>query len=249
MPEQIEREVIDICEAIDEIYETFGFDDVNVELSTRPDKSIGSDEQWEMAEKALAGALDKQERPYTLNPGDGAFYGPKIDFHVTDALGRSWQLGTCQLDFMMPDRFELEYQGADNANHRPVMIHRALLGSMERFAGILIEHHAGRFPDWLAPTQAAILPVSDRHIDEAASLLETLQAAGIRARIDDRSESVGRKIRDAELSKVPYMLVLGDREAEAGGAAVRSHEDGDLGILSADQFIARLVDRSLAGHS
>jgi threonyl-tRNA synthetase len=247
MPEQIEREVIDICEAIDEIYETFGFNDVTVELSTRPDKSIGSDEQWELAEAALAGALDKQERPYALNHGDGAFYGPKIDFHVTDALGRSWQLGTCQLDFMMPDRFELEYQGADNANHRPVMIHRALLGSMERFAGILIEHHAGRFPDWLAPTQAAILPVSDRHNDEAASLLEALQAAGIRARIDDRSESVGRKIRDAELSKVPYMLVLGDREAEAGGAAVRSHEDGDLGVLSADQFIARLSDRSLAG--
>ncbi len=249
-PEQIEREVIDICEAIDELYETFGFDDVSVELSTRPEKAIGTDEQWEMAEKALAGALDEQGRPYTLNPGDGAFYGPKIDFHVTDALGRSWQLGTCQLDFMMPDRFELEYQGADNANHRPVMIHRALLGSMERFAGILIEHHAGRFPGWLAPTQAAILPVSDRHNEGAGRLLVALRAAGIRARIDDRSESVGRKIRDAELSKVPYMLVLGDREAEAGGASVRSHSDGDLGVLSTEELIARLSDhRSLAGLS
>jgi threonyl-tRNA synthetase len=247
--DQIEREVIDICEAIDEIYAIFGFGDASVELSTRPEKSIGTDEQWKLAEQALARALDEQERPYALNPGDGAFYGPKIDFHVTDALGRSWQLGTCQLDFMMPDRFELEYQGADNANHRPVMIHRALLGSMERFCGILIEHHAGRFPDWLAPTQAAVLPVSDRHNEAAASLLASLQEARVRARLDDRSESVGRKIRDAELAKVPYMLVLGDREAEAGGAAVRSHEDGDLGVLDAEQIIARLSDRALAGHS
>ena len=170
---------------------------------------------------------------------------------MTDALGRSWQLGTCQLDFMMPDRFELEYQGADNANHRPVMIHRALLGSMERFAGILIEHHAGRFPQWLAPTQAIVLPVADRHNEAAAGLLADLEAAGIRARVDERSESVGRKIRDAELAKIPYMLVLGDREAEAGGAAVRSHADGDIGILSAEEFVSRVAaprnDRSRRG--
>ena len=240
MPDQIGREVIDVCEAIDELYATFGFDDVTVELSTRPDKSIGTDEQWEVAERALAAALNEQGREYDLNPGDGAFYGPKIDFHVTDALGRSWQLGTCQLDFMMPDRFELEYQGADNVNHRPVMIHRALLGSMERFAGILIEHYAGRFPDWLAPTQAAILPVADRHVQAAEEMLGRLEALGVRARVDGRSESVGRKIRDAELAKAPYMLVVGDRELADGGAAVRSHADGDLGVMDADAFAARI---------
>lgn len=239
-PEQIEDEVIDICEAIDELYAAFGFEDVTLELSTRPDKSIGSDEVWETAETALASALDRQGREYQLNPGDGAFYGPKIDFHVTDALGRSWQLGTCQLDFQMPERFDLSYQGADNANHRPVMIHRALLGSMERFIGILIEHHGGRFPDWLAPVQAAILPVADRHLDAARSLLAELTEAGVRGRIDERAESVGRKIRDAELSKVPYMLIVGDREVEAGGASVRSHTDGDLGTLSAADLAARI---------
>jgi threonyl-tRNA synthetase len=239
-PEQIEDEVVDICEAIDELYDEFGFTDVRLELSTRPEKSIGEDAVWEAAEAALASALAKQDREYQLNPGDGAFYGPKIDFHVTDALGRSWQLGTCQLDFQMPERFDLSYQGADNANHRPVMIHRALIGSMERFAGILIEHHAGRFPDWLAPTQAAILPVADRHLERARDLLAELEAEGIRARIDERAESVGRKIRDAELSKVPYMLVLGDQEAEAGGASVRSHSEGDLGVLSSAQLAGRI---------
>jgi len=242
-PEQIEREVIDVCEAIDELYARFGFGDVIVELSTRPEKSIGTEEQWEVAERALAKALDDQDRDYGVNPGDGAFYGPKIDFHVTDALGRSWQLGTCQLDFFMPERFDLSYQGADNANHRPVMIHRALLGSMERFAGILIEHHAGRFPDWLAPTQAIVLPVADRHAEAAEAMLAELGSGGVRARIDGRSESVGKKVRDAELAKIPYMLVLGDREAEQGGAAVRSHADGDLGVLTA----AELVDRLTAG--
>jgi threonyl-tRNA synthetase len=239
-PEQIEDEVIDICEAIDELYARFGFTDVKLELSTRPEKSIGSDEVWEAAEAALASALDKQGREYQLNPGDGAFYGPKIDFHVTDVLGRSWQLGTCQLDFQMPERFDLSYQGADNANHRPVMIHRALLGSMERFAGILIEHHAGRFPDWLAPTQAAILPVADRHLDAAAALRDELASAGVRVRVDERAESVGRKIRDAELAKVPYMLVVGDREAESGRVSVRSHADGDLGEMSAAELAARI---------
>ncbi|MEO7197843.1 MAG: threonine--tRNA ligase [Solirubrobacterales bacterium] len=242
--EQIEDEVIDICEAIDELYAEFGFTDVRVELSTRPEKSIGEDAVWESAEAALASALARQEREYVLNPGDGAFYGPKIDFHVTDALGRSWQLGTCQLDFQMPERFDLTYQGADNAGHRPVMIHRALLGSMERFCGILIEHHGGRFPDWLAPTQAAVLPVSDRHAEAAGAILAELTGAGIRARVDGRTESVGRKIRDAELSKVPYMLVVGDREIEAGGAAVRSHANGDLGVLTATDLAARISGSS-----
>jgi threonyl-tRNA synthetase len=238
--DQITAEVTDICEAIDELYERFGFDDVRVELSTRPEKSIGTAEQWERAESALSRALESQGREYQLNPGDGAFYGPKIDFHVTDALGRSWQCGTCQLDFSMPERFGLTYVGADNAEHTPVMIHRALLGSMERFAGILIEHYGGRFPLWLAPTQALVLPVADRHNEYADGVVEQLRAAGLRARADERSESVGRKIRDAELAKSPYMLVVGDKEAEAKTVSVRHHDQGDLGALSVDELIERV---------
>ena len=186
---------------------------MRVELSTRPEKSIGTDEQWERAEAALREALERQGREYQLNPGDGAFYGPKIDFHVTDALGRSWQCGTCQLDFFMPERFDLSYTDADDDQQRPVMIHRALLGSMERFAGILIEHYAGRFPVWLAPVQAIVLPVADRHVDYAERVAAELREAGVRVELDERSESVGKKIRDAELGRYPYMLVVGDREA------------------------------------
>jgi threonyl-tRNA synthetase len=238
--EQAADEVVAIVEAIDELYAKFGFDSVEVELSTRPEKSIGTDEEWEEAEAMLRDALERIGRDYRINAGDGAFYGPKIDFHVTDALGRSWQLGTCQLDFFMPERFDLSYQGADNQDHRPLMIHRALLGSMERFAGILIEHYGGRFPDWLAPTQAAILPVADRHVEAAETMLAELAELGVRARVDARGESVGRKIRDAELAKVPYMLVLGDRELEAGGAAVRSHADGDLGVMDPSAVAARI---------
>jgi threonyl-tRNA synthetase len=238
--EQIADEVVDICQAIDELYATFGFEDVRVELSTRPPKSIGTDEQWERAEAALTEALEQQDRDYELRPGDGAFYGPKIDFHITDALGRSWQCGTCQLDFFMPDRFELAYAGADNAEHRPVIIHRALLGSMERFAGILIEHHAGRFPLWLAPVQVVLLPVADRHQAYAEKVAAALRDAGIRSQIDDRSESVGKKIRNAEMSRAPYMLVLGDREEEADAVSTRSHEDGDLGQMKLTELLERL---------
>jgi threonyl-tRNA synthetase len=238
--EQIADEVADICEAIDELYARFGFDDVRVELSTRPEKSMGTEEQWERAEAALTEALRRQGREHELNPGDGAFYGPKIDFHVTDALGRSWQCGTCQLDFQMPERFDLTYVGADDAPHRPVMIHRALLGSMERFAGILIEHYAGRFPAWLAPVQAIVLPVSDRHNPYAGRIAAELREAGVRVGLDERAESVGRKIRDAELGRCPYMLVVGDREAEAGAVAVRSHEEGELGAMPVAEFAARL---------
>jgi threonyl-tRNA synthetase len=240
-PDQIIDEVTGVCEGIDELYERFGFDDVRVELSTRPEKSIGSDEDWEKAESALTAALETQGRDYQLNPGDGAFYGPKIDFHVTDALGRSWQCGTCQVDFFMPERFDLSYQGADNAEHRPVMIHRALLGSMERFAGILIEHHAGRFPAWLAPVQALVLPVADRHNEYAAEVAERLRAAGVRAEIDERSESVGRKIRDAELAKAPFMLVVGDEESGSGQVALRGHDEGDLGAITVDQAAERIL--------
>ncbi len=242
--EQIADEVADICAAIDELYARFGFEDVRVELSTRPEKSMGSEEQWAKAEAALTEALERQGREYELNPGDGAFYGPKIDFHVTDALGRSWQCGTCQLDFQMPERFDLGYVGADDATHRPVMIHRALLGSMERFAGILIEHYAGRFPVWLAPVQAIVLPVSDRHNEYAERVVAELREGGVRVEIDTRSESVGKKIRDAELGRYPYMLVVGDREEEAGALAVRSHEQGELGAMPAADLTARIQAES-----
>jgi threonyl-tRNA synthetase len=246
--DQVTDEVDSICEAIDQLYARFGFDRVRVELSTRPEKSIGTDEQWARAEGALREALERQGREYDVSPGEGTFYGPKIDFHITDALGRSWQCGTCQLDFQMPERFDLTYQGADNAEHRPVMIHRALLGSMERFAGILTEHHAGRFPLWLAPVQVAVLPVADRHNPAAADVLRRLREAGLRARADERSESVGRKIRDAELARLPYMLVLGDREAEAGAVSVRSHAEGDLGQMSLDAFVERAA-AEVAAHA
>jgi threonyl-tRNA synthetase len=238
--EQITAEVVDIIEAIDELYARFGFEDPALELSTRPEKSIGTAEQWERAESALKNALDSTGRDYKLNPGEGAFYGPKIDFHVTDALGRSWQLGTCQLDFFMPERFDLSYTGADNAEHRPVMIHRALLGSMERFAGILIEHHGGRLPLWLAPVQALVLPVADRHNEFAAQVAGELRQAGARVGVDERTESVGRKIRDAELAKVPFMLVLGDREQESGKLAVRSHDGGELGEMTPAELAERI---------
>jgi threonyl-tRNA synthetase len=240
-PDQITDEVESICQAIDELYARFGFDQVRVELSTRPDRYIGTDEQWDRAEGSLREVLERQDRDYEVSPGEGTFYGPKIDFHITDALGRSWQCGTCQLDFQFPERFDLTYQGADNAEHRPVMIHRALLGSMERFVGILIEHHAGRFPVWLAPVQAVVLPVADRHVDYAAELAAQLGAAEVRCGVDARSESVGKKIHDAEVGKYPYMLVVGDREREAGTASVRSHEEGDLGQMSAGDFAALVV--------
>ena len=241
MEDQIEDEVADICEAIDELYARFGFERVEVELSTRPAKSMGTDEQWEKAEAMLAGALDRQGREYRVNPGDGAFYGPKIDFHVTDALGRSWQLGTCQLDFQMPERFDLTYTDRNDEQVRPVMIHRALLGSLERFAGILIEHYAGRFPEWLAPVQAILLPVSDRQNGYAAKVAGGLRERGIRVSVDERSESVGRKIRDAELGRYPFMLVVGEREEEAGQVSVRSHEQGELGAMTIDDFCMLLA--------
>ena len=221
------------------IYDTFGFGP-RLELSTRPEKRIGTEAMWDRAEAALESALVQRGVQFELNAGDGAFYGPKIDLHMTDSIGRSWQLGTIQLDYVMPERFELTYTGADNAEHRPVMIHRALMGSFERFMGILIEHYAGEFPLWLAPVQALVLPVSDRHLDYAEQVQERLAEAGLRARVDDRSESIGRKIRDAELAKVPYMLVVGDREAESGGAALRRHREGDLGSATVAEIAERL---------
>ena len=222
------------------IYDAFGFEP-RLELSTRPEKRIGAEEMWDKAEAALEDALERRGVEYELNPGDGAFYGPKIDLHMTDTIGRSWQLGTVQLDYVMPERFALTYTGADNADHRPVMIHRALMGSFERFIGILIEHYAGEFPLWLAPLQAIVLPVADRHNAYAEEVAAKLAGAGLRARVDDRSESVGRKIREAELGKVPYMLVVGDREAEAGAAALRRHTEGDLGTVPVEEIVERLA--------
>ena len=238
-PEQVEDEVIRCLDFGFHIYDLFGFEP-RLELSTRPENRIGSDEMWDQAEAALAGALERRGLPYELNPGDGAFYGPKIDLHMTDSIGRSWQLGTVQLDYAMPERFGLTYTGQDNAEHRPVMIHRALLGSFERFIGILIEHYAGEFPLWLAPVQAIVLPIADRHLEAAQEVADRLREAGVRAEVDERTESVGRKIRDAELRKVPYMLVVGDREVEAGAVSVRRHGQGDDGVVAVGDVVTLL---------
>ncbi len=243
--EQIEEEVMRCLDFGFFIYRQFGFEP-RLELSTRPEKRVGSEEMWDRAEAALQRTLEKNGLEYELNEGDGAFYGPKIDAHMDDAIGRSWQLGTVQLDYYMPERFELTYTGADNAEHRPVMIHRALMGSFERFIGILIEHYGGEFPFWLAPVQAAVLPIADRHLDYAQGVARELRDAGIRARVDERGESVGKKIREAELKKVPFMLVVGDQEQEAGLVAVRRHREGDEGSVPVGEFVERATAAILA---
>jgi threonyl-tRNA synthetase len=220
------------------IYDIFGFEP-RLELSTRPDKRVGSDEMWDRAEAALEAALTEKGLDFEVNAGDGAFYGPKIDLHMTDSIGRSWQLGTVQLDYSMPERFDLTYTGADNADHRPVMIHRALMGSFERFIGILIEHYAGEFPLWLAPVQALLLPIADRHQEYAGRVAQELRDAGLRVEVDERTESIGKKIREGELRKAPYMLVVGDQEAEADTVAIRRHGEGDLGSATIGEFAER----------
>jgi threonyl-tRNA synthetase len=239
--DQIEAEVRGCLDFGFFLYDIFGFEP-RLELSTRPDNRIGSDEMWDAAEGALARSLENAGLEYELHEGDGAFYGPKIDLHMTDSIGRSWQLGTVQLDYSMPERFGLEYTGADNDDHRPVMIHRALLGSFERFIGILIEHYAGEFPLWLSPVQVAILPIADRHAEYAWKVAEELRAVGLRAEVDERTESVGRKIRDAELHKTPYMLVVGDKEAEGEVVAVRRHKEGDIGAMPVAEFRDMALD-------
>ena len=241
--EQVRQEVIDALDFGFFLYDLFGFEP-RLELSTRPAKRVGTDAMWDRAEAALEGALNERGLSYEVNPGDGAFYGPKIDLHMTDSIGRSWQLGTVQLDYSMPDRFDLAYVGADDTEHAPVMIHRALLGSFERFIGILIEHYAGEFPVWLTPVQAIVLPIADRHVDAARGLLDALTDAGLRAELDERTESVGRKIRDAELRKIPYMLVIGDREAEDASVAVRRHGAGDVGSMPVGDLVAQLRDEA-----
>jgi threonyl-tRNA synthetase len=246
VPEEVQR-CLDFGFAI---YDTFGFEP-RLELSTRPEKRVGEEQMWDRAEAALEKALVDEGLEFDLNEGDGAFYGPKIDLHMTDSIGRSWQLGTVQLDYYMPERFELAYTGADNAEHRPVMIHRALMGSFERFIGILIEHYAGEFPLWLAPVHALVLPIADRHLVYAREVALQLRDAGLRVEVDERTESVGRKIREAEVRKMPFMLVVGDREAEAGEVSVRRHREGDLGSLPVGEFAGRaaaeVADRGSQG--
>jgi len=237
--DQIRDEVAGCLEFGLFVYGLFGFE-TKIELSTRPDVRIGDDALWDHAEGALAAALESLGLDYSLMPGEGAFYGPKIDMHMTDSLGRSWQLGTVQLDYNFPARFELTYTGADNAEHQPVMIHRALFGSLERFIGILLEHLNGVLPAWLAPVQAIVLPITDHQNDAAGAVLSALRQAGLRAELDARSESVARKIRDAQLRKLPYMLVVGEREADAGTVSVREHGAGDGGAVALDEFVARL---------
>ena len=238
-PEQIKDEIKGVYHLIDEVYNVFGFE-YHVELSTRPEDSIGSDEMWELATDGLKGALDELGVKYVVNEGDGAFYGPKLDFHIQDSLGRTWQCGTIQLDYQLPGRFDLTYVGADGSKHCPVMIHRVVFGSIERFIGIITEHFAGAFPLWLAPVQVKIMTIVDRADDAAKALRDRLEKAGIRTEMDLRNEKIGFKIREAQMMKVPYMLVLGDKEAEAGVVAVRSRRDGDLGTMTPDALMEKL---------
>lgn len=235
-PEQIEAEVIGVIELIDKFYSgIFGFE-YEVMLSTKPEKAIGSDEIWETAEKALAGAMDRLGKPYTINAGDGAFYGPKLDFKIKDAIGRMWQCGTVQLDFNLPERFDIHYIGEDGAKHRPVMLHRVVYGSMERFIGILIEHYEGKFPYWLAPVQAAVLNISEKQSVYATTVYEQLKAAGVRAELDLSNEKIGYKIREHSMQKVPYLLVIGDSEVENNQVTVRKQDGSDLGAMSLADF-------------
>ncbi len=235
LPEQITEEIKGVVRIIDEVYTLFGFK-YHVELSTRPENSIGSDEDWEAATNALRAALDELKLPYVVNEGDGAFYGPKIDFHLEDSIKRTWQCGTIQLDFQLPQRFEIDYVGEDGQKHRPIMIHRVVFGSIERFIGILIEHFAGKFPVWLAPEQVKVLPVTDRAADYATQLVKEMTALGLRASADLRKEKIGRKILDAELEKVPYKLIVGDKEVEDGTVSVRRRGEGDVGAMAKQDF-------------
>ena len=238
-PEQIRDEVVRIAQLFDEVYGLFQLP-YTIELSTMPEDHIGSVEDWDVATKDLADAITSIGKSYEVNEGDGAFYGPKLDFHIQDSLGRTWQCGTIQLDFQLPGRFNLEYTGADGEKHCPVMIHRVVFGSIERFIGILTEHYAGAFPTWLAPVQVKVMPITDRTKDYAQSIYEKLSAAGIRCETDFRSEKIGYKIREAQMQKIPYMLVVGDKEAESGLVAVRTRAGGDEGTMSLDEFMTKL---------
>ena len=245
--EQIKDEIKGVVQLIDSVYSTFGFE-YHIELSTQPEDSMGAKEDWDIAIEALRNAITELGYDYEVNEGDGAFYGPKLDFHLTDCLGRTWQCGTIQLDFQLPERFELEYIGADGEKHRPIMIHRVVFGSIERFIGILTEHFAGAFPTWLAPVQVKFLPIADRHADYAREIMEKLEAKGIRCELDDRSEKTGFKIRAAQMEKVPYMIIVGDKDVEAGTVSVRSRKNGDEGATTVDEFVAR-IEKEIAEKS
>ncbi len=238
---QIESEIVGIIDLIDKTYKLFGFP-YKVELSTKPDDAMGSDEIWEASTTALKSALEHLGMEYQVNEGDGAFYGPKIDFHVRDSIGRTWQCATIQLDFLMPERFDLNYTGSDNIEHRPVMIHRVIYGSLERFIGILIEHYAGAFPAWIAPVQAIVLPISEKHVEYALKIGKQLEDSGIRVEIDERSQKIGYKIREAQLKKVPYMLIVGNREMESDSIAVRMRSGKDLGSMKVHEFIEKISE-------
>ncbi|RJQ48028.1 MAG: threonine--tRNA ligase [Gaiellales bacterium] len=240
-PDQLQDEIKGVIRFVLFMLKTFGFDDYEVYLSTRPEKSVGDDAHWEQATEALRLAMEAEGLAYELDPGEGVFYGPKIDIKIRDALGRAWQCTTIQVDFNLPERFDMAYVGEDNAEHRPIMIHRALLGSLERFIGCLVEHYAGAFPLWLAPVQAVILPIADRHLDYAGQLAERLTAEGLRVEIDYRKESIGRKVRDAEMDKVPYMLLVGDKEEDAGSVSVRSYAEGDLGPRPVEELASDMA--------
>lgn len=241
LPEQIKSEIKGVVELIDKVYSIFGFK-YHVELSTRPEDSMGSDEEWNMAEDSLKGALDELNLPYIINEGDGAFYGPKIDFHLEDSIGRSWQCGTIQLDFQLPQRFELDYVGSDGEKHRPIVIHRVVFGSIERFIGILIEHFAGKFPTWLAPVQVKVLPISDKFNEYSQSVSKKLSESGIRCEIDERSEKIGYKIREARNERVPYIVVIGEKEEKEKNISLRSRKNGDEGAVSVDELIMRVIE-------
>ncbi len=240
--EQIKDEVKGVVQLIDKVYRQFGFT-YHIELSTKPEDSMGSEEDWEIATEALRQSITELGYDYKVNEGDGAFYGPKLDFHLTDCIGRTWQCGTIQLDFQLPERFELEYVGADGNKHRPIMIHRVVFGSIERFIGILIEHFAGAFPVWLAPVQVKLLPIADRHLDYIYEVKKALEAKGIRCEVDDRNEKIGYKIREAQVKKVPYMVIVGDKDVEAGTVAIRSRKDGDLGAMTPAEFVEFMVEK------
>ena len=243
-PGQIQDEIKGVARLIDEVYSSFGFK-YHVELSTRPENSIGSDEDWEMATNGLKNALDDLKLPYVVNPGDGAFYGPKIDFHLEDSIGRTWQCGTIQLDFQLPQRFEAEYIGEDGNKHRPIMIHRVVFGSIERFIGILIEHFAGKFPLWLSPVQVKILPISDKYADYAREIKSLLQKEGLRCEADERAEKIGYKIRSARLERVPYLLIVGEKEMAAGNVSVLKRDGDDLGNMSVKQLLEILYGEGI----
>ena len=241
-PEQMKDEIKGVVQIFDEIYSTFALS-YKIELSTMPEDHMGDEETWRMAEATLKAAIEELGKPYEINEGDGAFYGPKLDFHLSDSIGRTWQCGTIQLDFQMPERFELEYVGEDGQKHRPVMIHRALLGSIERFIGVITEHFAGAFPTWLAPVQVKVMTITDRSRDWAVEAAQKLEAMGIRVETDLRNEKIGYKIREAQSQKIPYMLVIGDKEAEAGTVAVRTRTGGDKGAMPLDEFAAMILEQ------